>query len=113
MSTPALNSYNSAEDALSAIWDDYHVLFDLNMNFQRLRDCHPDIYNRRARLFRCDPKEIKGMFYREIRKKSVIKRLRWSQYLNEVRFSAFSDIFYGKTGVCVEFLRRKLCKMLK
>jgi len=113
MASDALHAYHDATDALSAIWVDYHVVFDLGMSSNRLRDQRSDIYKRWARLFQGDPKKIKVLFYKEIKKKSAIRRLKWAKYLDEVRFNTFSDVFYDKTRVCIEFARRKIYKMLR
>ena len=113
MTIDALHAYNDAASALSAIWVDYHVLFDLGMSAKRLRQQRPDTYKRWARLFQDEPQKIKVVFYKEIKKKSAIRRLKWAKYLDAVRFNAFSDAFYNKTGVCIEFARRKIYSLLR
>ena len=113
MTSDALHAYHDAVCALSAIWMDYHAIYDLGMSAKRSRQQRPDIYQRWARLFQGGPKKIKVLFYKEIKKKSAIRRLKWANYLDEVRFNTFSDVFYDKTRVCIEFARRKIYKMLR
>jgi len=85
----------------------------LVMSAKRLRQQRPDTYKRWARLFQDEPQKIKVVFYKEIKKKSAIRRLKWAKYLDAVRFNAFSDAFYNKTGVCIEFARRKIYNLLR
>ena len=106
MASDALHAYKDAVCDLEAIWMDNHVVYGLDMSAKRSRQQRPDIYKRWARLFQGDPKKIKVLFYKEIKKKSAIRRLKWAKYLDEVRFNTFSDVFYDKTGVCIEFARR-------
>lgn len=101
----ALDAYQEACLCLSRIWDDYHVWF------ATVRD--PRIHKEHLHLLCNSRKETKGRFYREIRKKSALKHMKWNLVLDERRFDAFSAIFYKQTRVDVEFARRLMYKMLR
>jgi len=101
----ALDSYQEAVHSLSELWEDYHVWYTSSSD--------PRICKTRRRLICSSRLETKKRFYREIRKKSALKHIKWARVLDERRFDTFSAIFYKQTKVDVEFTRREIYKMLR
>jgi hypothetical protein len=113
MSYDAADAYQRACEDLAGLWNDYHVWYGFVTDPDKLYRHRPDVFKRRCKLLSGSNKEIKVLFYKELKKKSAMKRLQRSKALDEVRFNTFADLFYANTGVCAEFARRKLYKMLR
>ena len=55
----------------------------------------------------------KQALYGELKRKSAAKHLAYKRYLDELRFNAFSQLFYDQMRVDVEFSRRFIYSCLR
>lgn len=105
----AMDKWISAQENLETLWILYHNwwnnCFTGNVDAKNVLRKYPKLLKKNAR-------ETRKAFYLEIRKKKVLVWIAHKHYRDELRFNAFSDVFYNRTHVDVEFARFRICAFL-
>jgi len=101
----AEQQYRIAKKKLLEIWQLYHCWYDEKYDSTMFK-AYPNLTKAHNTNVISRKKNMKCVFYKEIKKNSAAKHLAWLRYMDECRFNALSDIFYTKTRVDLEFARQ-------
>lgn len=98
----AMDKWLSAQENLETLWILYHHWW--NNCFAGNEDAK-SVLRKYPKLLKKNARETRKAFYLEIRKKKALVWIAHKHYRDELRFNAFSDVFYNRMHVDVEFAR--------